>query len=49
MADVFEGKSIGLDQKRRAPHLENQELGYGLRYTQTQRIQFAFKSVQIGS
>jgi hypothetical protein len=46
MARVLEGKSIGLDQKnsakRKPPHLENQELGYGSRYNPAQ----GFNSLQ---
>jgi hypothetical protein len=40
MAPVLEGKSISSDQKtsakKRAPDLENQESGYGPRYSPTQ-------------
>jgi hypothetical protein len=40
MAPVLKGKSVGADQKnsakRRAPDLENQESGYGPRYSPTQ-------------
>jgi hypothetical protein len=42
MGAVLEGKPIGLDQKnsakRRAPDLENQESGYGPRYSLTQGL-----------